>query len=138
MGRFINLRVLVLVGAVVVGFLTIFLMTRYMSLRESQIAAALRAKLAREGFTTLAVAEREIAPGMTVTGKDVKTAPWPKKALLKGAFDDSKKVVGRAAARRILAGEPILEGHLIPKGGGTFQDGLLHNFSGALSTRFPR
>ena len=119
MGRFINLRVLMLVGAVAAGFLTIFLMTRYMNLRESQMSAALRDKLAREGFTTLAVAEREIAPGMTVTTSDVKTAPWPKKALLKGAFHDSKKVVGRAAARRILAGEPILEGHLIPKGGGT-------------------
>lgn len=119
MGRFINLRVLVLVGAVAAGFLTIFLMTRYMNLRESQMSAALRDKLAREGFTTLAVAEVEIAPGMIVTTSDVKTAPWPKKALLKGAFQDSKKVVGRAAARRILAGEPILEGHLIPKGGGT-------------------
>ena len=119
MGRFINLRVLVLVGAVAAGFLTIFLMTRYMNLRESQMSAALRAKLAREGFTTLAVAELEIAPGMTVTSKDVKIAPWPKKAVLKGAFHDSKNVVGRAAARRILAGEPILEGHLIPKGGGT-------------------
>ncbi len=119
MGRFINLRVLVLVGAVTAGFLTIFLMTRYMNLRESQMSAALRDKLAREGFTTLAVAEREIAPGMTVTSKDVNIAPWPKKAVLKGAFHDSKNVVGRAAARRILAGEPILEGHLIPKGGGT-------------------
>ena len=119
MGRFINLRVLVLVGAVTAGFLTIFLMTRYMNLRESQMSAALRAKLAREGFTTLAVAEREIAPGMDITGKDVKTFPWPKKAVPKNPFPDSKNVVGRAAARRILAGEPIMEGHLVPKGGGT-------------------
>ena len=119
MKRFISLRSLVLVGAVAAGFLTIFLLTRYMNLREMQMAAALRDKLAREGFTTMAVAEREIAPGMNVTTKDVKTAPWPKKVVLKGAFHDSKNVVGRAAARRILAGEPILESHLIPKGGGT-------------------
>ena len=119
MKRIFSLRTFVLMGAVAAGFLTIFMMTRYLNLRESQMAAALRDKLAREGFTTLAVAEREIAPGMTVTSNDVKIAPWPKKAVPKGAFHDSKNVEGRAAARRILAGEPIMEGHLVPKGGGT-------------------
>ncbi len=119
MKRIFSLKTFMFVGGVAAAFLTVFMMTRYLNLRESQMSAALRAKLAREGFTTLAVAELEIAPGMTVTSKDVKIAPWPKKAVIKGAFHDSKKVVGRAAARRILAGEPILEGHLIPKGGGT-------------------
>ncbi|MEE9519664.1 MAG: Flp pilus assembly protein CpaB [bacterium] len=119
MKRIFSLKTFMFVGGVAAAFLTVFMMTRYLNLRESQIAAALRDKLAREGFTTLAVAELEIAPGMTVTSKDVKIAPWPKKAVLKGAFHDSKNVVGRAAARRIIAGEPILEGHLIPKGGGT-------------------
>ncbi len=119
MKRFISLRSLVLVGAVADGFLTIFLLTRYMNLREMQMAAALRDKLAREGFTTLVVAERELMPGMVVTAKDMKSAPWPKKAVLQGSFHDIKELKGRAAARRIFVGEPILEGHLVPKGGGT-------------------
>lgn len=119
MKRFISLRSLVLVGAVSAGILTIFLLTRYMNLREMQMAAALRDKLAREGFTTLVIAEREIQPGMVVTAKDMKNAPWPKKAVLQGSFHDIKELKGRAAARRILVGEPILESHLVPKDGGT-------------------
>jgi pilus assembly protein CpaB len=119
MKRIFSLKTFMFVGGVAAAFLTVFMMTRYLNMRESQMAAALRDKLAREGFTTLVVAEREIAPGMNVTSEDVKTSPWPKTALLKGAFHDSKDLVGRAAARRIYAGEPILEVHLIPKGGGT-------------------
>ena len=92
MKRFISLRSLVLVGAVAAGFLTIFLLTRYMNLREMQMAAALRDKLAREGFTTLVVAERELIPGMVVTAKDMKSAPWPKKAVLQGSFHDIKEL----------------------------------------------
>ena len=135
MKRIFSLKTFMFVGGVAAAFLTVFMMTRYLNMRESQMAAALRDKLAREGFTTLVIAEREIAPGMNVTSEDVKTSPWPKTALLKGAFHDSKDLVGRAAARRIYAGEPILEGHLIPKGGGTGLSAIIPRGRRAVAVR---
>jgi pilus assembly protein CpaB len=115
MGRFLNLRTLTLLGAAATGLLTIVLLTRYMSLRESQISA----RLAREGLTHVMVARRDIPPAQTITAADVNKASWPKKAVPNGAFHDLQSLLDRVAARGILAGEPVLEGHLASKGSGT-------------------
>ena len=115
MGRFLNLRTLTLLGAAVAGLLTVILLTRYMSLRESQISA----RLAQEGLTHVMLAKRDIPAARTITSVDVERTPWPKKAFPKAAFHDLKSLKERVAARMIIAGEPVLEGHLASKGSGT-------------------
>lgn len=119
MGRFLNLRNLIILGAVTAGFLTIFLLGRYLNLRESQLSAALRDQLTREGITALVVAEHDITQATTIKVSDVKMAPWPKQAVPKGAFFNVQELQDRVASRKIIQGEPIMEGHLAPKGSGT-------------------
>lgn len=115
MGRFINLRTLTLLGAVVGGLLTVLLLARYLNLRESQLSE----RLAREGITSVMVAKKDIPPARTINTSDIEKTAWPKKAIPKGGFTKAKALAGRVAARKILAGEPILEGHLAAKGTGS-------------------
>lgn len=115
MGRFLNLRTLILLGAAFTGLLTVFLLTRYLSVRESQISA----RLTREGLTHVIVAKRDIPPARTITSADVERTSWPKQAFPKGAFNDLKSLKDRVAARKIVAGEPVLEGYLAYEGSGT-------------------
>lgn len=119
MGRFLNLRNLIILGAVTAGFLTIFLLGRYLNLRESQLSAALREQLSREGITALVVAEHDITQATTINVSDVKMAPWPRQAVPKGSFIKVQDLQDRVASRKIIQGEPILEGFLAPKGSGT-------------------
>jgi pilus assembly protein CpaB len=135
MGRFLNLRNLILVGAVAAGFFTIFLMSRYLNLRESQLAAALREQLAREGITQLVVASRDIVPARTITAEDVKKVPWPRKAVPKGSFPEVSGLQDRVAARKIIEGMPVLEGHLAPKGAGTGLAAIIPQGKRAVSVR---
>lgn len=135
MGRFLNLRNLIIMGAVAAGFLTIFMMSRYLNLRESQLAAALREKLAREGITQLVVATRDILPARTITSDDIKRVPWPKKAVPTGSFPDVKSLESRVAARKIVQGVPVLEGQLAPKGAGTGLAAIIPQGRRAVSVR---
>ena len=102
MGRFLNLRTLTFFGAAVAGLLTVILLTRYISLRESQMLA----RLSQEGVTHVMLAKRDIPAARTITSVDVERTPWPKKAFPKAAFHDLKSLKDRVAARMIIAGEP--------------------------------
>lgn len=135
MGRFLNLRNLMLLGAVAAGFLTIFLMSRYLNLRENQMSEALRARLSREGITELVVATRDIQPATTIVADDVKLVPWPRKAVPSGAFVAVKDLNGRVAARKVVQGVPVLEGHLAPKGAGTGLAAIIPQGKRAVSVR---
>ncbi|MDA2916787.1 Flp pilus assembly protein CpaB [Nitrospinae bacterium AH_259_B05_G02_I21] len=131
MGRFLNLRTLTLLGAAVAGLLTIILLTRYISLRESQISA----RLAQEGLTHVMLAKRDIPAARTITSVDVERTTWPKKALPKDAFHDLKSLKDRVAARKIIAGEPVLEGHLASKGSGTGLAAIIPKGKRAMAVR---
>lgn len=131
MGRFLNLRTLTLLGAAVAGLLTVILLTRYMSLRESQISA----RLAQEGLTHVMLAKRDIPAARTITSVDVERTTWPKKAFPKGAFNDLKSLKDRVAARKIIAGEPVLEGHLASKGSGTGLAAIIPKGKRAMAVR---
>lgn len=131
MGRFLNLRTLTLLGAAVAGLLTVILLTRYMSLRESQISA----RLAQEGLTHVMLAKRDIPAARTITSVDVERTTWPKKAFPKGAFHDLKSLKDRVAVRKIIAGEPVLEGHLASKGSGTGLAAIIPKGKRAMAVR---
>lgn len=135
MGRFLNLRNLIILGAVSAGFLTIFLMGHYLNLRESQLSAALREQLAREGITELVVAARDIQPARTITPEDVKKVPWPRKAVPSGSFSTVASLEKRVAARKIIQGVPLLEGQLAPKGAGTGLAAIIPQGKRAVSVR---
>lgn len=76
----------------------------------------------RAGETQLVVvAARDLKWGTTISGEDVKTAPFLKRTLAPGYFPDAAGIAGRTLVYPVRASEPIFESQLAPRtadGGG--------------------
>ncbi len=63
------------------------------------------------------VASVEIPVGTTINTTHLKTVAWPSANMPQGAFTASEQVVGRQAIDRLMPGDPVTEGKLIPREG---------------------
>ena len=72
-----------------------------------------------EGDTSpVVVAIAPLSRGRMITEADIQLKRWPKNALCKGLLESTDLAVGRVAVVPIMAGEPVFDTKLAPKGSG--------------------
>src|SRR4030066_2296064 len=106
--------ILVIVVAILLAFLASAGIYRYLS-EKGRVAE--EARLQTVGIVVALV---DIPIGTTINAHQVAITAGPKDLYPKDSFADPKSVVGRAARRDFLRGEPIVASKLVPtdKGGG--------------------
>jgi pilus assembly protein CpaB len=71
----------------------------------------------RQGSTTkVVVAAKDIPLGSSIASSALKVVEWPQANALPGSFQDTKALEGRVAKTTVVAGEPIIEAKLAPRG----------------------
>lgn len=102
-------RILVAIGvAAILALLASVGAYRFLSERGRQ------AEQARLQTAYVVVAAVDIPIASTIKTNQVTLMPWPKGHLPKDALSDPKMVVGRAARRDFVSGEPIVGSKLVP------------------------
>lgn len=61
-------------------------------------------------------AAKEIIPGATLNGENIKLSEWPKDKVIPGIMSDLKAAEGRVTRNHLYPGEVIIENRLAPKG----------------------
>jgi pilus assembly protein CpaB len=114
-------------SVVIVGVLSLaiaafasYSLYNYLKGQEARVQSAV-------ATSKVVVAAQEIPPGTAINATQLKTVDWPQGAAPQGAFSSTDQVVSRVALDRFAAGEPIIDGKLVPKEGQT----------GILSYRIP-
>jgi pilus assembly protein CpaB len=69
-------------------------------------------------MTSVVVARVDIPIGTSIQSVELETVSWPAKFRPAGGFSQPSMLQGRVLRRPVAAGEPILEGFLLPEGAG--------------------
>jgi len=80
-------------------------------IEKSRVSAA-----ASQGGTTVVVARRDVSAGIKLQLSDLKTADWPRSAVLSEAYSNPEELVGRVSQKPLSEELPILEKMLAPPG----------------------
>jgi pilus assembly protein CpaB len=96
--------------AVAIALIASVSLYRYLKGQEEQIKKAVATE-------KIVVAKQDITTGSTIEKAHTGSIDWPQANRPQGAFTVKESVIGRIALERFVAGEPIIEAKLIPKGG---------------------
>ncbi|GAB3545512.1 Flp pilus assembly protein CpaB [Noviherbaspirillum agri] len=100
-----NTRALVMIGvSVLVGLLAVLAAAQWVA-RQTSMAT-----------TKVVVAARDLDVGTPLAPNVLQVVDWPASSVLKGAFDDTKKLDARVLNTNVQRGEPLLETKLAPVG----------------------
>ena len=108
-----NRSFILLSVALICGLIASLGVTRALSKRSSPPGGA-----ALE-MVPILVAAQDIPMGDPITPEFLRSEPWPKHKIPRGAITDVQKVLGRRPKTRIYANTPILENQLLAKGEST-------------------
>jgi pilus assembly protein CpaB len=107
-----NITILFVIIAVCLGFLAAMAANQYIKKRTSE------GRLESAGATQVVVARGDLPVATTLGTEDVRVIRVPASVVPKGAFTDSKAILGRGTATAIDQGEIITESRLTPVGVG--------------------
>lgn len=96
--------------AVVIALIASVSLYRYLKGQEEQIKRAV-------ATGKIIIARQDISIGGKIENAQLDSIEWPQANRPQGAFTVKESVIGRIALERFVAGEPIIEAKLIPKGG---------------------
>lgn len=98
--------------SLVIAAIASYSLYSYLKGQEAKVQSAV-------ATSKVVVAAQEIPTGSAINISQVKTVDWPQGALPQGAFSSPDQVAGRVTLDRLAAGEPVLDGKLVPKEGQT-------------------
>jgi pilus assembly protein CpaB len=103
---------LIIVLLVAVGAATVASIAAYRAIQNLPI------KEVEVGAVQTVVATRELPVGSLLTKDDVKTVPWPVRAVVPGSFTSVDAVVNRGLVVQVAENEPLTESKLAAAGTG--------------------
>ena len=102
--------VLTLVVAIIFAGLASLAVYRFLERQQDELQQT------RGGQVQVVVAAMDIPTGTSFILEQLRTVQWPKSILLPGTAHDPAQLIGRSSLRGFVAGEPILESKLAPRG----------------------
>lgn len=105
----INKYVGMLLVAIVLAFLSVFLIVKYLHQTKSQYQAELQNKLS-QGMVQVVVPTMNLKAGVVVNGQNMAQRLFPKDLLYPGTVtsDDWRQYAGHVLRRDVVAGKPLL------------------------------
>jgi pilus assembly protein CpaB len=96
--------------AIVIALIASVSLYRYLKGQEEELKKAVATE-------KIIIAKRDISIGSTIEKAQTDSIDWPRANRPQGAFTATESVIGRTTLERFVAGEPIIEAKLVPRGG---------------------
>lgn len=86
-------------------------------------------------LAVVVTAARDVPAGRALVPDDLTAAEWPRELRPEGAAGDPEQLIGRVVSRRVVRGEPLLAGALLPAGSAAGLPALISEEHRAVSVK---